>query len=57
MALNLVIAAIVYWNTWYLDRAAEHLRWRGQLADPGLLRHVSPLGWEHIALTDRGRVR
>ena len=51
MALNLVIAAIVYWNTWYLDRAAEHLRRRGQLADPGLLRHVLPLGWEHIALT------
>ena len=51
MALNFVIAAIVYWNTWYLDRAAEHLRRRGQLADPGLLRHVSPLGWEHIALT------
>ena len=46
MALDLVIAAIVYWNTWYLDKAATHLRRQGRLPDPILLRHVSPLGWE-----------
>ena len=51
MALSLVIAAIVYWNTWYLDKAADHLRRHGRLTDPSLLQHVSPLGWEHIALT------
>ena len=51
MALNLVIAAIVYWNTWYLDKAADHLRRQGRLTDLSLLRHVSPLGWEHITLT------
>ena len=50
-ALNLVIAAIVYWNTMYMDKAAQHLLKAGQLADPSLLRHVSPLGWMHINLT------
>ena len=25
-ALNLVIAAIVYWNTSYMDKATDHLR-------------------------------
>ena len=51
MALNLVIAAIVYWNTLYMDKATDHLRRQGRLPDPSLLRHVSPLGWDHIVLT------
>ncbi|WP_275888344.1 Tn3 family transposase [Pseudosulfitobacter pseudonitzschiae] len=51
MALNLVIAAVIYWNTVYIDKAADLLRRTGQLADPGLLKHVSPLGWAHISLT------
>ena len=51
MALNLVIAAIVYWNTAYIEKAATHLRRERRLPDPTLLRHVSPLGWEHIVLT------
>ena len=51
MALNLVIAAIVYWNTSYIEKAANHLRREQRLPDPNLLRHVSPLGWEHIVLT------
>ena len=51
MALNLVIAAIVYWNTLYMDKATEHLRKIGKLPDPSLRKHVSPLGWEHINLT------
>ena len=51
MALNLVIAAIVYWNTLYMDKASEHLRKMGKLRDPSLRKHVSPLGWEHINLT------
>ena len=29
VALNLVIAAIVYWNTWYMNKAATHLRRQG----------------------------
>jgi TnpA family transposase len=51
MALNLVIAAIIYWNTVYMNKAANHLRQHGQLPDPILLKHVSPLGWTHINLT------
>lgn len=51
MALNLVIAAIVYWNTRYLAKATEHLQKTGKLTDLSLRKHVSPLGWEHINLT------
>ncbi|TSD86107.1 Tn3 family transposase [Mycobacterium sp. KBS0706] len=49
--LNLVIAAIVYWNTVYMGRAVQHLRSRGILAPDESLTHVAPLGWEHISLT------
>jgi len=49
--LNLVIAAIVLWNTVYLARAVRALRERGQVIDEALLQHLSPLGWEHINLT------
>ena len=51
MALTLVIAAIVYWTTADIEKAATHLRRERRLPDPTLLRHVSPLGWEHIVLT------
>ena len=51
MALNLVIAAIVFWNTPYMDKATDHLGVTGQMPDPGLLPFTSPLGWEHIILT------
>lgn len=49
--LNLVTAAIVLWNTVYLERAANALRSRGRLVDSSLLPYLSPLGWEHINLT------
>ena len=49
--LNLVTAAIVRWNTVYMEKAVEELRRTGQLADENLLKHLSPLGWEHINLT------
>lgn len=49
--LNLVTAAIVLWNTVYLERAIRSLRERGQHVDDDLLQHLSPLGWEHINLT------
>lgn len=49
--LNLVIAAIVYWNTIYIDAAAQHLR-PGALPVPDdLLVHTSPVGWKHIAFS------
>ena len=49
--LNLVTAAIVLWNTVYLERATQALRASGKLPDAGLLQFLSPLGWEHINLT------
>ena len=49
--LNLVTAAIVLWNTVYLERAANALRNHGQGVDNALLQYLSPLGWEHINLT------
>ena len=49
--LNLVIAAIVLWNTVYLERVIQHLKDNGQTVNENLLKHLSPLGWEHINLT------
>ena len=49
--LNLVVAAIVQWNTVYLNRAVLSLRDAGKEIDERLLSHRSPLGWEHINLT------
>lgn len=49
-ALNLVTAAIVLWNTVYLERAINALRGHGQPVDDALLQFLSPLGWEHINL-------
>lgn len=48
--LNLVTAAIILWNTAYLQQAVSHLE-RYEAIAPDLLRHISPLGWEHINLT------
>lgn len=49
--LNLVTAAIVLWNTVYLERITKHLRDQGEFVDEQLLQYLSPLGWEHINLT------
>src|SRR3954452_635697 len=49
--LSLITAAIVHWNTVYLERAVQHLRGQGVSVPDDLLPHVAPLGWEHIALT------
>ena len=49
--LNLVTAAIILWNTTYLDRSIQALKKYGQEVDDTLLPHLSPLGWEHINLT------
>jgi len=47
----LVVAAIVLWNTVYLEKAIQKLkRVRGGLSEE-LLTRLSPLGWEHINLT------
>ncbi|CZF80988.1 Tn3 family transposase [Grimontia marina] len=49
--LNLIVAAITLWNTELTMRAVEILRKKGEKIDDSLLRHLSPLGWEHINLT------
>jgi TnpA family transposase len=49
--LNLVVAAIVLWNTVYLERGIQHLKDNGHSVHEKLLKNLSPLGWEHINLT------
>ncbi len=49
--LNLVVAAIVLWNTVYLERAVAAIRRNGQSISAEALSHLSPLKWEHINLT------
>jgi TnpA family transposase len=48
--LNLLVTAIILWNTRYLNRAIAALREVEDVPDY-LLPHLSPLGWEHINLT------
>lgn len=49
--LNLVAAAIVLWNTVYLESAVQALCAASAEVDDKLLSNLSPLGWEHINLT------
>jgi TnpA family transposase len=49
--LNLVIAAIVYWNSTYLADAVQHLRSHGKPVPDVMLAHTSPLTWEHIGFS------
>ncbi|CAD5988552.1 Transposase for transposon Tn501 (plasmid) [Planktothrix tepida] len=49
--LNLVVAAIVLWNTVYLEKAVDYLKQQGVDIPEEYLQHLSPLGWEHINLT------
>lgn len=49
--LNLVIAAIVYWNSTYLADAVKHLQSHRQVVPAELLAHTSPLMWEHIGFS------
>jgi TnpA family transposase len=48
--LNLLVTAIILWNTRYLERAVATLRKVEDVPDQ-LLAHLSPLGWEHVNLT------
>ncbi len=49
--LNLVVAAIILWNTVYLERAVEAMRANGIELPEDFNTHLSPLGWGHINLT------
>src|SRR3954451_17756488 len=48
--LNLLVTAIILWNTRSLERAVAALRQAEDVSDQ-LLTHLSPLGWEHVNLT------
>ena len=48
-ALNILINAISIWNTTYLQKAIDHLK-QNYSFDENLLKHISPLRWEHINL-------
>lgn len=49
--LNLLIAAIILWNTVYLEKAVETLRAKGVTISDEQLKHLAPIGWQHINLT------
>ncbi len=49
--LQLLILAIVLWNTVYISRGVDALRAKGVDIPEEYLQHISPLGWEHITLT------
>jgi hypothetical protein len=40
------VAAVILWNTRYLELAAADLG-----MEPEMMRFVTPLGWEHLSLT------
>jgi len=48
--LNLLVTAIILWNTRYLESAVATLRKFEDVPDH-LMAHLSPLGWEHVNLT------
>jgi hypothetical protein len=49
--LNLVIAAITFWNSTYITEAVAHLRAADEAVPDELLAHTSPLTWEHIGFS------
>ncbi len=46
-ALNILINAISIWNTVYLEKAVKYLKSRQDINED-LLKHIAPIGWEHI---------
>ncbi len=51
MALNPVIAAIIFRNTLCMDKVTDHFRQTGQIRESGLMPHVPPLGWKQVRPT------
>jgi len=49
--LNLVVNAIILWNTVYLSRAVSFVQGQGIEIPDTFLAQVAPLPWGHIALT------
>jgi len=51
--LVIVMAAIIAWNTVYLQDAITTLRANGEDIPDDLISHIAPLGWRHINLLGR----
>ena len=51
--MNLLAAIIIFWNTAHLGDIVDAMKTDGYDVPDELLRHVTPLGWEHIILTGR----
>jgi TnpA family transposase len=49
--LNLVVGAIILWNTVHIEKIVDYLRKTDKEFNEDLIKHLSPLGWEHINLT------
>lgn len=49
--LNLVVSAIILWNTIHITKVVDCLRRTDPHFNEDLIKHLSPLGWEHINLT------
>ena len=49
--LNLVVTAIILWNTVYLEHAVTAMRAQGHIIEEELLKHIAPIHWNHINLT------
>ncbi len=49
--LNLATAAIILWNTVYIEKAVEHLKEQGEEINPEFTPVSFTFSWEHIHLT------
>ena len=49
--LNLVVGAIILWNTIHIEKIVDYLRKTDKEFNENLIKHLLPLGWEHINLT------
>ena len=45
------MAAIILWNTRYLELALSELHRRGYDVSNDIVKHIAPLGWGHVGLT------
>lgn len=46
-----MIAAIIWWNSTYVQEAIAHLRSQGEQVPDDLLVHSSPVSWEHVGFS------
>lgn len=51
--LSMVCNAILLWNTKQLEKAFQLLEKQGKTPDQTLLKHISPLTWDHIRISGR----